>query len=661
MLQLFDSIRKWKARIAVMIVAALVCSLLGGFAAAPMAKAEETDEEIYTPDRVDLIAPVEGAVFLEEKDVLTGLEVTETTTDSITVAWDEMPGMTSYLVYYYDFEKSAYVFLDETKEQKYTWKDRKAGDEFYITVCAYRQSSGEQSHFAEPVHTFTRPEALTTFSIIKNASTSITLGWEKVESATGYLIYRTEANGVEKKVGSTTTLEYKDAGLKSGVTYRYRIRTYFADEENTGEYSEQISTTTNPAKPSMKLRAGNGRVKLTWTAVNGATGYRIYQFNGSQAVLIADLKEKSTVSYLRTGLKNGTRYYYTMTAYRTYKEKDYESSKATKTSVKPLKVAKTSTGAKLYKSKKAFLRSAAVKACSFVKKQLNYAKSIVLPGMTNTNVLEFGSKTMVPQGMTFAGSYLLVSAYDSKGIDNSVVYVMSRSRKKLLTTVVLPNKTHAGGLAYDGRNLWICQSTYLRSIPFAQIKKAAVAKKKYLEIKAYGTKNALGQQAAAVTYYKGLLWVASYSESNSGYLGSYRIADKTGKPVLTVCGRIKLPNRVQGLTFTSNGRLILSRSCQTNSTKRGYLHQMDVYKPNLKKARAGKITLGKRNKVINMPSMNEEIAVSGKYLYVNFESVQFTSATKRVDRICAFKVAAVTKKEKAKKSTKKRTKKRTKK
>ena len=148
MLQLFDSIRKWKARIAVMIVAALVCSLLGGFTAAPMAKAEETGEEIYTPDRVDLIAPVEGAVFLEEKDVLTGLEVTETTTDSITVAWDEMPGMTSYLVYYYDFEKSAYVFLDETKEQKYTWKDRKAGDEFYITVCAYRQSSGEQSHFA---------------------------------------------------------------------------------------------------------------------------------------------------------------------------------------------------------------------------------------------------------------------------------------------------------------------------------------------------------------------------------------------------------------------------------------------------------------------------------------------------------------------------------
>ena len=42
----------------------------------------------------------------------------------------------------------------------------------------------------------------------------------------------------------------------------------------------------------MKLRAGNGRVKLTWTAVNGATGYRIYQFNGSQAVLMADLRRK---------------------------------------------------------------------------------------------------------------------------------------------------------------------------------------------------------------------------------------------------------------------------------------------------------------------------------------------------------------------------------
>lgn len=38
MLQLFDSIRKRKARIAVMIVAALVCSLLGGFTGCPNGK-----------------------------------------------------------------------------------------------------------------------------------------------------------------------------------------------------------------------------------------------------------------------------------------------------------------------------------------------------------------------------------------------------------------------------------------------------------------------------------------------------------------------------------------------------------------------------------------------------------------------------------------------
>ncbi len=70
MLQLFDSIRKRKARIAVMIVAALVCSLLGGFTAAPMAKAEETGEEIYTPDRVDLIAPVEGCIIMILRSLL---------------------------------------------------------------------------------------------------------------------------------------------------------------------------------------------------------------------------------------------------------------------------------------------------------------------------------------------------------------------------------------------------------------------------------------------------------------------------------------------------------------------------------------------------------------------------------------------------------------
>lgn len=605
----------------------------------------ETPAPTETPDpmRVDTIEPEEGAHFLDDAEVLTGLEVKENTTTSITLQWDEMAGMTSYLVYTYDFETQKYVKLKQVTDTSIVIENLKPGQEFYYTVAGYNEEKGEQSHFAEPIHTYTRPEAVPTFQFAANASTSITLAWEAVPSATGYLIYHAEGNGVEKLVGSTTGLNFKDTGLKSGTTYRYRIRTYYADEENMGEYSEKLSTTTLPAKPTINVRAGNKRVRISWKKLTGATGYRLYQYNGSNAVLVATITGNSSVTYVKTGLNNNSTYKFALTAYRTYKNNDFEGSKSKAVSIKPVSVGKTSTAAKLYKSKKVFLRSLAVKGCTFMKKKLIYAKSLILPGMKNTNVAEFACSSMVPQGLTFAGKYVLISAYDYKKQDNSVIYVMNKNTKKLLTTIILPNKTHAGGLAYDGKNVWICQSTTLRSIPFATIKAAAVAKKPYLEISAYATKNELGQQAATVTYYKNLLWVASYTESGKGYLGSYRIDNKASKPALTLCNRIKVTNRIQGIAFTSNGRLILSRSCQTNSSKRGYMHRLDIYKPNLSNASSGKIKLGKLKKKIDMPSMNEEIAISGKYLYVSFESSYFGAASKRVDRICAFKVAAVTK------------------
>ncbi|MCH5268170.1 MAG: fibronectin type III domain-containing protein [Lachnospiraceae bacterium] len=481
-----------------------------------------------------------------------------------------------------------------------------------------------------------------TFRFKGRTAKSITLSWKAAESATGYQIFRSEGNGAEALVATTTALLYKDKGLKSGTTYRYRIRAYHAVTENTGAYSEKLSTTTLPAKPVIKVRSGNQCVRITWSPITGASGYHIYQYKGAKSVPVATIAGKSNVTCLINRLENGVAYQFAVTAYRNYKGMDYESVKSSVKSGEPVAVAKTSTKAKFFKTRKTFLKSEAVQSCGFLKNNLIYSKSVILPGMINTNVAEFASSSMVPQGLTFAGSYMLVSAYDKKGLDNSVIYVMGKSGKRLLTTIILPNKTHAGGITCDDKNLWICQSTTLRSIPFSEVEKAAKKRKKYIKIEAYDTKAELGQRASAVTYYKGLLWVAAYAETGFGYMGSYRIVNKDAKPTLALLQRIKIANRVQGLSFTSNGRLIFSRSSQANSSKKGYIHQLDVYKPDMSRISFGIVKPGKREKIIDMPSMNEEIAVSGKYLYVNFESVYYAAAAKQVDRICAFKVTAVT-------------------
>ena len=89
-----------------------------------------------------------------------------------------------------------------------------------------------------------------------------------------------------------------------------------------------------------------------------------------------------------------------------------------------------------------------------------------------------------------------------------------------------------------------------------------------MELSSYGAEITLPQQAATVTYYKNLLWVASYDELKPGYLVSYKIAKKGSKPELTPLKTISMPTRVQGIAFSSNGRLIVSRSCQTDPKKR---------------------------------------------------------------------------------------------
>ncbi|HWT26961.1 MAG TPA: hypothetical protein VN131_03405, partial [Mobilitalea sp.] len=160
----------------------------------------------------------------------------------------------------------------------------------------------------------------------------------------------------------------------------------------------------------------------------------------------------------------------------------------------------------------------------------------------------------------------------------------------------------------------------------------------------YNTTCSLGISASYITYYNNKLWVGSYNELQTTNMYSYTIQLKDTKPALTKTDTVVMPTRVQGVSFTSDGYLILSRSCQLYKGLRGYMRQIDVYKPDFKKERNGILPLGNIVNTVEMPSMNEDIAVYGSYLYVNFESGAFGNASYRMDRVCAFKLSSIIKK-----------------
>jgi hypothetical protein len=281
---------------------------------------------------------------------------------------------------------------------------------------------------------------------------------------------------------------------------------------------------------------------------------------------------------------------------------------------------------------------------SFFKKYVNYSKSIIMPGLISTNVDGFSSENMCPQGITFAGDYLLETAYDENDEENSVIYVINKNTKQLITTLILPSMTHAGGIAFDGTNLWVPTGTRVSSIPFDQVEEAVTSGEPYYFI-TYNTTCTLTDTASFLSYHKDKLWIGTYNELQATDMYSYTIEDKDTAPVLVQADTIVIPDRVQGIAFTGTDSIIMSRSCQVNPAYRGYMRQLDLYRPDYTNSVNGVISLGNAVNSVAMPSMNEGIAIDGGYLYVTFESPAFEQSIYKMDRICAFKVASMAKKQ----------------
>ncbi len=595
------------------------------------------------PEDTSAITASGAAVTVNPSLVMSQIVVDYQTTNFFSIKWNPVANATHYYIYKYNDITEQYEYVDSIKDTYYEFNKLAAGEEWFVTICASNEELGYRSEFAVPVHAYTRPQKVETFTFTANEKNKITLKWNDVESATGYIIYRAVEGEEFVQAGTTNSLQYTDSGLKAGTTYQYKICSFSLVPENTGEESEILSMTTIPAAPSIKVKGGDERTRISWSAINGADGYTVYQYQNSQYVPIIVLTGNETVEHIHTELTNGESYQYQVTAYKTFNGVNYESAASKEAKVTTAEVAETSTEPKLFKTKKKFKKSEAYKKCKTIKKKAIYNKSFAMPGMVNTNVAGFACSTMIPQGLTIAEDYMLMAAYDSKKEENSVIYVMKKSSGELLTTIVLPNKPHVGGVAYDGTNIWISQNKSLRSFKFSEIETAVENEVPYHVIGAYDTVQTLSHKAGSIVYYFDLLWVASYNETASGQLTSYQIDSKKNSPVLVYCEAVKLPSKVQGIEFTENGRLLVSRSCQTDSSKRGFFHRLDVYKPDLEFIDDGEIKLGKVRNTIDMPTMNEEIAIDGKYVFINYESVSFAKAVEPMDRICAFPLSYMTK------------------
>ncbi len=570
---------------------------------------------------------------------VTNISISERSLTSYTLTWPAVQDVSFYEVYRKEEPSGAYNIQATVQSNSYSVTDYSSTIYSY-QIRAVKQMDGLTYNgvFSDPFQATTVPGKVELLNSVEITDTSVGLSWGMVSGATGYSIYRKEVSAKDfTYVGDSTTITYLDTKLKPGTSYQYKVCAYRVNNTFYGEASPVLDLSTKPAKVVFRIKSGDKVARLSWSAVTGATSYEIYSGDEFSGYSLLTTVAGNTTSYMVEDVITGYSYSYYMLAKKEYLGVVYEGAKSEVKTVTIVEPQATSTEAKYFADEAAFKGSAAYINIGFFKENVNYKKSYIIPGLINTNVGGFQSTTMCPQSITFAKNYLLITAYDLSDEELSVIYVMDKKTKELLTTLVLPTDAHVGGICYDGKSVYLTTGSKVSALWYSDITAAVKSGKPSVNVNFHSVCK-VGISASYITYYNDKLWVGSYNELKSTKLYSYYIDDFDTYVTLTKSDAITMPTRVQGIAFTQEGYLLMSRSCQLYKGLRGYMRQIDVYLPEFSEEDSGSMDLGSSLKTVEVPSMNEGIAIDGKYVYVLYESAAFQDASYKVDRISAFEV-----------------------
>lgn len=139
--------------------------------------------------------------------------------------------------------------------------------------------------------------------------------WDAVKGAVKYETYRAASkNGTYKRMAVGTSTKYTNTSSTPGKTYYYKVRAVDKNG-NKGTFSSVKSITCACARPEVSIanRSSDGKPRLTWKKVEGASKYEIYRAtskNGTYKLL----KTTEGTSFTNTGAKEGVTYYYKVKA-----------------------------------------------------------------------------------------------------------------------------------------------------------------------------------------------------------------------------------------------------------------------------------------------------------------------------------------------------------
>jgi len=276
------------------------------------------------------------------------LKVVTVTSGSITLEWDESSkDVEGFRVYRSMSRSGTYTFIADVSSTKYTNTDLEHATTYYYEVTAYNEvGESKPSNVASTTTKQEIPFNPSDLVMTSVSTNTISLKWkDNSNNEEGFKIYRSTDSTKFIQIATPTknTTTYTDEGLKSDITYYYKVSAYNSAGESTT--SNEASTKTGIWIPTAPVNVGitsysTDSVTLKWKNTYDATTviyrksishntYTVYKENG---VMMAKLTEgasssdftpiatlsSATNTYTDRGLEYNTTYYYKLRSHTKY-------------------------------------------------------------------------------------------------------------------------------------------------------------------------------------------------------------------------------------------------------------------------------------------------------------------------------------------------------
>ncbi len=170
----------------------------------------------------------------------------------------------------------------------------------------YKNNAGVKFSYTEKLESVN----LDTPSIsVATAAGGMKISWKPVPRAAVYRVYYKGSNGWTRMVDTTET-SYLDTDVKGGTRYTYTVRCLSADKKRfTSDYDRSGKSAVYYPAPKLSLSADEDSIGIKWSAVSGASKYRLYRMERSGWTRVIDT---ASTSYSDTNVSSGNTYTYTI-------------------------------------------------------------------------------------------------------------------------------------------------------------------------------------------------------------------------------------------------------------------------------------------------------------------------------------------------------------